>query len=77
MKFWQSLSFTPTDQLVALARICEEVGFHGVFVSDHLVYPAKLESPYPYSKDGTPPFTAETEWPEPWATMCSLAQCRP
>ena len=49
MQFWQSLAFTETDQLVDLARICESVGFHGVFVADHLYYPEKLESRYPYT----------------------------
>ena len=34
MRFWQALSFSETTQLVELARTCEEVGFHGVFVSD-------------------------------------------
>ncbi len=48
MKFWQSLSFTETDQLVELARICEQVGFHGAFVSDHVFRAEKLDSKYPY-----------------------------
>ena len=73
MKFWQSLSFTETDQLVPLAQICEEVGFHGVIVSDHVFYPARLDSPYPYSQDGRPPFGPETEWPEPWAAISAMA----
>ena len=73
MKFWQSLSFTETDQLVPLARICEEVAFHGVIVSDHVFYPARLDSPYPYSQDGRPPFGPETEWPEPWAAISAMA----
>ena len=32
MKFWQSLAFTETDQLVETAKIVEEVGFEGAFV---------------------------------------------
>ena len=47
MKFWQAISFTETDQLVAIARICEEVGFHGALVSDHVFFPEKIESKYP------------------------------
>ena len=73
MKFWQALSFTETEQLVALAPICEEVGFHGVFVSDHLAYPEKLVSRYPYTPEGTPPFGPETEWPEPFAAIAAMA----
>jgi probable F420-dependent oxidoreductase len=73
MKFWQTLSFSETDQLVDLARICEEVGFDGVFLSDHVFVPEKIESRYPYSEDGAPPFTAETEWPDPWVTIGAMA----
>jgi len=74
VKFWQALSFTETDQLVPLARSCEEVGFHGVFLSDHVFVPARLDSKYPYSPDGSPPFTPATEHPEPWAAICAMAQ---
>jgi len=74
VKFWQALSFTETDQLVPLARSCEEAGFHGVFLSDHVFVPARLESKYPYSPDGSPPFTPATEHPEPWAAICAMAQ---
>lgn len=74
MKFWQALSFTETDQLVPLARACEEAGFHGVFLSDHVFVPGRIESKYPYSPDGKPPFTTATEHPEPWAAVCAMAQ---
>jgi probable F420-dependent oxidoreductase len=73
VKFWQSLSFTETDQLVPLARICEEVGFHGAIVSDHVFFPARLDSKYPYAQDGRPPFGPENEWPEPWAAISAMA----
>jgi probable F420-dependent oxidoreductase len=73
MRFWQSLSFTEMDQLVDLARICEDVGFHGVFVSDHLFHPERLVSKYPYSEDGSPPYDAATDRPQPWAAICAMA----
>jgi probable F420-dependent oxidoreductase len=73
VKFWQSLAFTEADQLVELARIAEAVGFHGVMVSDHLFYPGKLDSRYPYSPDGHPGFTPDTPWPEPWSAIAAMA----
>ncbi len=73
MKFWQALSFTETDQLIAIAKICEDVGFYGAFVSDHLAVPEQIDSKYPYSEDGHPPFGGETEFPEPWATISAMA----
>jgi probable F420-dependent oxidoreductase len=73
LRFWQALSFTETDQLLDLARICEQVGFHGVFVSDHVFVPEKLESKYPYSPDGSPPFQPETDWPDSFAAISAMA----
>jgi probable F420-dependent oxidoreductase len=73
VKFWQALSFTEIDQLVDVARICEEVGFHGVFVSDHVVYPEKFAPLYPYAEDGRPMFDAATPWPDPWVAIAAMA----
>ncbi len=73
MRFWQALSFTETEQLVALAPIVEELGFHGVLLSDHVCVPGRIESSYPYSPDGKPPFGPDTEFPEPWAAICAMA----
>lgn len=73
MKFWQALTFSEIDQLVDLAKICEEVGFHGVFVSDHVVHPEHFEPNYPYSPDGRPMFDAQTQWPDPWVAIAAMA----
>lgn len=73
MKFWQSLSFTEPDQLVDLARICEELGFEGVVLSDHLFFPEQVDSAYPYSPDGAPAFTPDTPFPDPMVTAAALA----
>jgi len=73
MKFWQSLAFTETDQLVETAKVVEEVGFEGAFVSDHLFYPASFEKSYPYNESGDPGFLPETPWPQPWPTIAAMA----
>lgn len=73
MKFWQSLSFTEPDQLIELTRKAEEVGFDGVFLSDHVWHPAKIDSPYPYSPDGKPSFDERVPWPDPWVMIGALA----
>ena len=73
MKFWQSLSFTEPDQLVEVAKICEEVGFEGVMVSDHLFHPATFEKSYPYNETGDPGFAADTPWPQAWTTIAAMA----
>lgn len=73
MKFWQALTFAEIDQLVDLAEICEAVGFHGVFVSDHVVHPESFEPNYPYAADGRPMFDAQTQWPDPWVAIAAMA----
>lgn len=73
MKFWQSLAFTEPEQLTEVAQIAEEVGFEGVFVSDHIFYPEKLESKYPYSPDGKPEFVPDAAFPECWSAISAMA----
>ena len=74
MRFWQSIAFTEADQLLEVAKICDEVGFDGVMMSDHLFHFEHLQSRYPYSADGKPPwFSPETVWPECWSTFAAMA----
>ena len=43
MRFWLSLvTNTEPEQLPAIARHAEEVGFHGVTVPDHLVMSTRI-----------------------------------
>ena len=73
MKLWQSLAFVEPDQLVDLARCAEECGFHGVLLSDHLVFPGKLTSKYPYAPDGRPMFDGTVPFPDPWVAIAAMA----
>ena len=73
MKFWQVVSFSEPDQLIGIAQAAEEAGFEGVMLSDHLFFPGRLESRYPYSEDGAPGFDGTTPWPEPWTTISAMA----
>lgn len=74
MKFWQNIAFSETEQLVDVVKIAEAVGFHGVTSGDHLVTPATIESPYPYSADGQAWWDPETHWPDTWGMYCALSQ---
>ncbi|HTO69257.1 MAG TPA: LLM class F420-dependent oxidoreductase [Myxococcota bacterium] len=73
MKFWQAVSFSEPEQLVEIAKLVESTGFEGILVSDHLFYPEKLVSKYPYTPDGVPGFTPETPWPDPFASVAAMA----
>jgi probable F420-dependent oxidoreductase len=73
VKFWQVASFAEPEQLLDVARGAEEAGFDGVLVSDHLFFPGRLASRYPYAEDGRPGFTADTPFPDPWTSIAAMA----
>ncbi len=73
MKFWQSVTFSDPDELLDVARLSEELGFTGVFVSEHVFFPEQLASKYPYTGTGAPPFTADTPWLDPWVQIAAMA----
>ena len=73
MQFWCSVSFQDIDRQLDLARWCDELGYEGVLVADHLAFPETIDSPYPYSSDGSPFWQPTTPWPDPWVTIGALA----
>jgi len=73
VKLWQVASFAEPEQLLGIARAAEEAGFEGVLLSDHLFFPGRIESRYPYSEDGKPAFDGATPFPEPWTTIAAMA----
>ena len=75
MRFWVATAFMEPRALVPLARLLDEYGYHGLMVSDHLVYPRQLESHYPYSPhpDGRPIWEPETAWPDPWVAIGAMS----
>lgn len=74
MKFWQTLSYERTENLVPLAQTCEELGFEGILLADHVVGHEHIESAYPYGwNDGEANFVAQVEFPDPFAAICAMA----
>jgi probable F420-dependent oxidoreductase len=75
VRFHQSITFLPTRQAVPLARVSEELGYGGIYISDHLFNPRALESRYTYSlrEDGAPDWESETPWPDPMCVISGLA----
>jgi probable F420-dependent oxidoreductase len=73
MKFWLSLvAVREMEQLPQLARCAEDLGFHGLMVGDHLIWPAHITTPYPYSADGKIFVPPDTPWPDPWVLFAHL-----
>ena len=50
MRFHQAPSFLDASQILTLARVSDQLGYGGMYVSDHLFNPRNLESRYTYSK---------------------------
>lgn len=75
MRFHQSVTFLPTDQIVPLAVACDGMGYAGVYLSDHMFNPRQLRSAYTYSEraDGAPGWDKETSWPDPMCVFSALA----
>ncbi len=74
MRIFQSLARTPTEAIVELARVAEDLGFAGVSLSDHLVRPVRVASSYPYSADGLMAAASETHYPDVWVAAAAIAQ---
>jgi probable F420-dependent oxidoreductase len=73
VRFCQSLMYAHPDQWIRLARAAEDAGFDQISLSDHVFYPDKLDSSYPYTDSGQPVFAPDTQWPDVWVTTGALA----
>ncbi len=65
--------FANGPDIVLTAQRAEELGFHSVWLFDHLFTPVKLESKYPYSPDGSYPMTPDFPFFDPVAVMGVVA----
>jgi len=53
------------ENIVTMAQWAEKLGYHSVWVTDHVVLPEKVDSYYPYDPDNRWPYPAETNWLDP------------
>lgn len=73
MEIWLNAGFIELDELCTLAPAAEELGFSGIDLPDHLLFPAEIASPYPYSDDGSVLWPSRTPWPDPWVAIGAMA----
>lgn len=74
MKFALATAFNPLEDYAELARTADECDWDAVTLSEHVVYPREIASPYPYTADGKPRFALDTGWPDPWVAIAAMAQ---
>jgi probable F420-dependent oxidoreductase len=73
VKFVCSVAFNDPAHFCELARTADACGWDGIIVSDHVVHPEKIDSPYPYTADGAPRWEAPAPWPDPWVSIGAMA----
>ena len=73
LKFVISLAFGDPTHILDLARAADECGFDAIAVSDHVVHPENIKTPYPYTPNGEPRWEAPAPWPDPWVTIGAMA----
>ena len=73
MKFVMSTSFSSVADLTQLAPVADEAGWYAMSFSDHVANPEKINTPYPYTEDGSRRWEAFTDWPDPWVMIGALA----
>ncbi len=73
MHFVIPTAFSPVSHLCAMARAAEEHGWDGVAISDHVAHPERIDTPYPYTRDGAIRWDEHTVWPDPWVTIGAMA----
>jgi len=73
MKFVSALAFSDPAQLLDIARAADASQWDGLALSDHVFFPQRLESAYPYTDDRKPHWTSSTPWPDPWVAIGAMA----
>ncbi len=68
------VGFNPTaEDYVRVAQRTEELGYHSLWLADHLIIPEKIAAPYPWTEDGSVGFPRRTPFPDPFVLLSYIA----
>ncbi len=73
MKFCVSLAFNDLTHYIETAKAADECGWDYAVVSDHVVHPEEIATPYPYTEDGSPRWESTAPWPDPLVATAAMA----
>jgi probable F420-dependent oxidoreductase len=73
MEFGITVAFSDPAHIGPMARAAEQAGFARVALSDHVVQPQKIRTPYPYTEDGQPRWVPFTDWLDPLVAIAAMA----
>jgi alkanesulfonate monooxygenase SsuD/methylene tetrahydromethanopterin reductase-like flavin-dependent oxidoreductase (luciferase family) len=62
------------DQVLDLARALDDSGFYGMAFGHHLVNPAHIKAPYPYTEDRKAFWDPSAPHPDVWVTAAAIGQ---
>lgn len=72
VRFSIATAYIDPSELTAIARAADERGYHAMTVADHVVNLAELQTPYPYTEDGSRRWEPFTPWVDPWVTIGAM-----
>jgi probable F420-dependent oxidoreductase len=74
MRFYLYGTYIPAVQLLEVARLAEQLGFDGITLPDHVIYPLGTDSAYPYAPSGShrAPWDERCEWPDPFVACAAV-----
>jgi probable F420-dependent oxidoreductase len=65
------------ENIVIVARWAEELGYHSVWVTDHVVLPERVEAYYPYRSHGRWDYQPDTKWLDPLLALAWAGAAAP
>jgi probable F420-dependent oxidoreductase len=63
------------DRIRTIAQHAESLGYHSLWAADHVVFPSRLVSKYPYHPEGKFPFDPADNFLEPLTVLTYAAAC--
>ena len=60
------------DDYIRVAQHAETLGYHSIWLGDHIVIPEQIVAPYPYTKDGSVGFARNCPWPDPFVLLAAI-----
>ncbi|HXY94065.1 MAG TPA: TIGR03619 family F420-dependent LLM class oxidoreductase [Acidimicrobiia bacterium] len=73
MRIGLNLVMVRPDAMPGIAARAEALGYESVFVPDHLFFPSRVASRYPYTPDGSFPYAPSTPLFDPWLVLTNIA----
>ncbi len=68
-----SLFGDPPNEWLRIVKRADELGYHAVWLSDHLITPMEYRSRYPYHESGRASYSPDTPLMDPWVAISHLA----